>query len=163
DYAEAKPGAVRARAFTDGYEPGSTSKVITASAAVQQAVIPLDRAIDVPWEMRVDQFFTIHDAEPHPDMQMTLGDIIAESSNIGTAKIAALLGSSELATYLARFGLGQRTGVGFPGEASGIMLPLYEWGTASRSTIAYGQGISATPIQMATVYATIANGGRWVQ
>jgi cell division protein FtsI (penicillin-binding protein 3) len=162
-YEDATLNSQRARAITDAFEPGSTNKVITAAAAIQEGAITLDRQLSVPWELKVDEFFTIHDSHPHPTMQMTLGDIIAESSNIGAAKVAELLGSSELATYLSRFGLGRQTGIDFPGEASGIMLPLYQWGDASRSTIAYGQGISSTPLQMATVFATIANGGRWVQ
>lgn len=162
-FVEAKDGQVRARAITDAFEPGSTNKIITAAAAIQEQVLGLDERVTVPWEMRVDEFFTIHDSHPHAVMQMTLGDIIAESSNIGAAKVGALVGASDLASYLARFGLGQQTGVGFPGESSGIMLPLYRWGAASLATIAYGQGISATPLQMASVFATIANGGRWVQ
>jgi len=96
-------------------------------------------------------------------MQMTLGDIVAESSNIGAVKVADRLGSATLATYLARFGLGQATGVGFPGESNGIMLPLDQWNDTSLATTAYGQGIGATPLQMVTVYATIANDGRWIQ
>jgi cell division protein FtsI (penicillin-binding protein 3) len=161
-FEEAPARTVRERAITDAFEPGSTNKVITAAAAVQEH-LSLERRLTVPWEMKVDEFFTIHDSHAHPPMRMTLGDIIAESSNIGAAKIAAILGSSTLASYLSRFGLGQRTGIDFPGEASGIMLPLYRWGDASRATIAYGQGISATPLQMASVFATIANGGRSVE
>jgi cell division protein FtsI (penicillin-binding protein 3) len=68
-----------------------------------------------------------------------------------------------MASYLSRFGLGRPTGVGFPGEVGGIMLPLYEWSDTSLATMAYGQGISATPLQMVSVYAAIANEGRWIQ
>jgi cell division protein FtsI (penicillin-binding protein 3) len=94
---------------------------------------------------------------------MTLGDIIAESSNIGTVMVARRVGESAIASYLSRFGLGRPTGVAFPGESPGILPPLYEWTDTSLATIAYGQGIAATPLQMTSVYATIANGGRWVQ
>ena len=94
---------------------------------------------------------------------MTLGDIVAESSNIGAVMVANRLGASALATYLARFGLGRATGVGFPGESNGIMLPLDQWNDTSLATMAYGQGIAATPLQMVSVYSTIANDGRWVQ
>jgi cell division protein FtsI (penicillin-binding protein 3) len=160
DFTEARPGQIRARAITDAYEPGSTNKVITAAAAVQDGAIALDRVLDIPWEMDVDEFFTIHDAERHPLQRMTLADIIARSSNVGAAKVASLVGAWDLASYLARFGLGRRTGVGFPGESNGVMLPLYRWGTAALATIAYGQGIAATPLQMTSVFATIANGGR---
>lgn len=162
-FEEAHRTALRARAITDAYEPGSTNKVITAAAAIEEDAIAPDEVVVVPWELRVDEFFTIHDSHRHPTMRMTLGDIMSESSNIGTAKVAGLLGAAEMASYLARFGLGRPTGVGFPGEASGIMLPLDEWGAASLATIAYGQGISATPLQMTAVYATLANDGRWVE
>jgi cell division protein FtsI (penicillin-binding protein 3) len=94
---------------------------------------------------------------------MTLGDIVAESSNIGAVMVADRLGAPALATYLARFGLGRATGVGFPGESNGIMLPLDQWNDTNLATMAYGQGIAATPLQMVSVYSTIANDGRWVQ
>ena len=71
---------------------------------------------------------------------MTLGDIIAQSSNIGTIQVADMLGSGPLATYLARFGFGRPTGIGFPGEASGVMLPLYEWSDTSLATMALRPG-----------------------
>jgi len=152
----------RNRAVTDAFEPGSTNKVITAAAAIQEAVLPLDQRLQVPWTMRVGDY-VIHDAHPHPVQRMTLGDIVAQSSNIGAVKVANLLGSVSLASYLSGFGLGRATGVGFPGESDGIMLPLAEWSDTSLATMAYGQGIAATPLQMASVFATIANDGRWVQ
>jgi cell division protein FtsI (penicillin-binding protein 3) len=162
DFTQAKPGTYRNRAVTDAFEPGSTNKVITAAAAVEEHVVPLDQPLSVPSQLRVDEF-TIHDSHPHPVERLTLGDIIAESSNIGTVLVARRLGSARLESYLSRFGLGRTTGVSFPGEASGIMLPLYEWTGTSLATIAYGQGIAATPLQMVSVYSTIANDGRWVQ
>ena len=99
----------------------------------------------------------------HPIETMTLGDIIAESSNIGAALVANEVGNDQLGAYMQRFGYGQPTGIGFPGEASGVLLPASQWDEVIRATVSYGQGISVTPMQMADVYATIANGGRWVQ
>ena len=162
DFGDSPSGTYRNRAVTDAFEPGSTNKVITAAAAIQEQAIPLGLAIDVPWTMPVGDY-VIHDSHPHGVMRMTLGDILAESSNIGAVKVADRLGAPALATYLARFGLGHATGIGFPGESNGIMLPLDQWSDTSLATMAYGQGIAATPLQMASVYATIANGGRWVQ
>jgi cell division protein FtsI (penicillin-binding protein 3) len=162
DFEDARPGTYRNRAVTDAFEPGSTNKVITAAAAVDRGAIALDHVLSVPWQMRVGEY-TIHDAHPHGVQPMTLGDIIAESSNIGTVMVARRLGESAMAAYLSRFGLGRTTGVGFPAESPGILPPLYEWTDTSLATIAYGQGIAATPLQMTSVYATIANGGRWVQ
>jgi cell division protein FtsI (penicillin-binding protein 3) len=160
-FEDSRESTWRLRAMTDAFEPGSTNKVITAAAALQEGAMRLDETMFVPWEMDVDEF-TIHDSHPHPTIRMTLGDIIAESSNIGAAKVGFALGAPEMARYLARFGLGRPTGIGFPGEARGIMLPLDEWGDANLATIAYGQGISATPLQMASVFATLANDGRRV-
>jgi cell division protein FtsI (penicillin-binding protein 3) len=162
DFVHAKPNTEALRAITDAFEPGSTNKVITAAAAVEEHVIPLDQRLSVPWTLRVGDF-TIHDSQAHAIEHLTLGDIIARSSNVGAVQIAQRLGSARMATYLSRFGLGRTTGVGFPGEASGIMLPLYQWNDTSLATMAYGQGIAVTPLQMLSVFATIANDGRRVQ
>ncbi len=161
-FADAKPSTYRNRAVTDAFEPGSTNKVITAAAAVDRHVLPLDAELSVPSEMQVGEY-TIHDSHPHPVEGMTLGDIVTESSNIGAVMVARRLGESAMAAYLNRFGLGRRTGIGFPGESAGILPPLYDWTDTSLATMAYGQGIAATPLQMISVYATIANGGRWVR
>jgi cell division protein FtsI (penicillin-binding protein 3) len=162
DFASSPRGTWRNRPITDVFEPGSTNKVITAAAAVQEHVLGLGQTLSVPWTMRVGDF-TIHDAHVHPVEQMTLGDIVAQSSNIGAVQVADRLGAARMASYLSRFGLGRATGVTFPGEASGIMLPLFQWTDTSLATMAYGQGIAVTPLQMISVYATIANGGEWVQ
>jgi cell division protein FtsI (penicillin-binding protein 3) len=162
DFEHAKPNTEALRALTDAFEPGSTNKVITAAAAVEEHVVPLDQRLSVPWTLPVGDF-TIHDSQAHAIEHLTLGDIIARSSNVGAVQIAQRLGSARMATYLSRFGLGRTTGVGFPGEASGIMLPLYQWSDTSLATMAYGQGIAVTPLQMLSVFATIANDGRRVQ
>lgn len=161
-FEDAPSATYRNRAVTDAYEPGSTNKVITAAAAIQERAIPLGSRLTVPWTMPVGDY-VIHDSQAHAPMQMTLGDIVAESSNIGAVMVADRVGASTLATYLARFGLGRATGVGFPGESNGIILPLDQWNDTILATTAYGQGIAATPLQMVSVYSTIANDGRWVQ
>ncbi len=161
-FEEADPERWRNRAVTDAVEPGSVNKVITAGAAIEEGAVSLDRRFLVPWQLRVGGF-VLHDAHPHPPQRMTLAEIVAESSNIGAVHVAEEVGAERLAEYLERFGLGRPTGLGFPGEAAGLVLPLSEWSATSLATMAYGQGISVTPLQMASVYATIANGGRWVQ
>jgi cell division protein FtsI (penicillin-binding protein 3) len=161
-FADARPRTYRNRAVTDAFEPGSTNKVITAAAAVDRHVLPLDAELSVPSQMQVGEF-TIHDSHPHPVERMTLGDIISESSNIGAVMVARRLGEPAMAAYLSRFGLGRPTGIPFPGESAGTLPPLYDWTDTSLATMAYGQGIAATPLQMISVYATIANGGRWVR
>jgi cell division protein FtsI (penicillin-binding protein 3) len=162
EFAKARPSTWRNKAVTDAFEPGSVNKVITAAATVQERSLALDEQLSVPWKMRVGDF-VIHDAHRHGVEEMTVGDIVAQSSNIGVVEVAERLGAARLATYLSKFGLGQVTGIGFPGESAGMMLPLYLWSDTSLATMAYGQGIAVTPLQMISVYATIANGGVWVQ
>ncbi len=162
DFADSPEDSWRNRAVTDAFEPGSVNKVITAAAAVDEGVLSIDERFAIPDQVRVGDF-TIHDSHSHPVEKMTLGDIIAESSNVGAIRVAGLLGPDLMAEYLSRFGFGQTTGLGFPGESAGLLRPLYDWSDTSLATIAYGQGISVTPLQMASVYATIANGGEWVQ
>jgi cell division protein FtsI (penicillin-binding protein 3) len=150
------------RAVTDTYEPGSVNKVITASAALEDGIIDLHRRLMVPDRYQVADY-AFHDAEQHPTELMGLADILAYSSNVGTIRIAEMLGKDRLASYLHRFGLGAVTGVGFPQEAAGILPPVDAWSGTSIGTIPIGQGIAVTPLQMAAVYATIANHGVWVQ
>jgi cell division protein FtsI (penicillin-binding protein 3) len=159
-FSDANPQLIRNRAVTDMYEPGSVNKVITAAAAIEEHVLNLNQRFKVPDQLQVSDH-RYSDAEPHPTEDMTLADIIAYSSNIGTIKVASLLGQDRFAAYLDRFGFGNKTGIDFPGEASGL-LPTY-WSGTSMGSIPIGQGISVTPLQMSAVYATIANGGVWVQ
>jgi cell division protein FtsI (penicillin-binding protein 3) len=149
------------RAVTSTWEPGSVNKVITAAAALETGAASPTQRFHVPWTRTIGGF-TIHDAEPHPVERMTIGDIIAHSSNIGASMLADRVGNAGLQQYFARFGYGEPTGVGFPGEARGIM-PTGEWEDITRATISFGAGVAVTPLQMATVYATVANGGTWVQ
>jgi cell division protein FtsI (penicillin-binding protein 3) len=153
---------LRNPAIVDVYEPGSVNKVITASAALQAGAWSTTKRLVVPdhWRIGPDVF---HDAERHPREVMTLADIMARSSNVGTIRVADALGSERLAQYLARFGLGQPTGIRFPGESGGIVAPLFRWTSASMGTIPVGQGLAVTPLQMTAVYAAVANGGVWVQ
>ena len=162
DFEHANRDAVRNRAVTDMFEPGSVNKVVTAAAALESGAVGVREIFQVPWWMRVGSY-TVNDSHPHPVEAMTLGDIVAHSSNIGSAMVAERVGSEELASVLVRFGYGHPTGVGFPGEAGGVVPDLREWTDITRATAAYGQGISMTPLQMAAVYATVANRGMWVQ
>ncbi|MEW6060121.1 MAG: penicillin-binding protein 2 [Actinomycetota bacterium] len=162
DFSSFNPRRWRNTAVTDAFEPGSVCKVVTAAAAVEEHVVSVEERFEVPDHLQVGTF-TIHDSHSHPIEDMTLGDIVAQSSNIGAVFVAEQLEEARLATYLSKFGLGHPTGVGFPGESSGVLLPLYRWTDTSLATMAYGQGVSATALQMASVYATIANGGEWVR
>ncbi len=162
DFEHADHSAVRNRAVTDMFEPGSVNKIVTAAAALESGAVGVREVFDVPSWMRVGGY-TVNDSHSHPVEAMTLGDIVAHSSNIGSAMVAERIGSAELASVLARFGYGTPTGVGFPGEAGGVVPKLLGWTDVTRTTVSYGQGISMTPLQMAAVYSTVANGGIWAQ
>lgn len=149
-------------AVTSAYEPGSVNKVITASAAIQEEAVGLRDVFHVYDSIDVYDY-TIHDAESHGMERMMLGDIITHSSNVGTIMVAQEVGAEDMARYLAKFGYGQPTGVGLPGESGGILPQLYEWSGTTMATMAVGQGVSVTPLQMVNVYATVANGGVWTQ
>lgn len=150
------------RAVTDTWEPGSVNKVITAAAALETGAVAPTERFRVP-AVRIVGGFTIHDSHPHPVESMTIGDIIAHSSNIGSSLVADRVGNTSLAHYFDSFGLGRPTGVGFPGEAAGLMPPGDDWKDITRATVSFGAGVAVTPLQMASVYATVANGGEWVQ
>ena len=162
DFETAERDAIRNRAVTDMFEPGSVNKVVTAAAALETDAVGLREVFRVPSWMRVGGY-TVNDSHAHPIQDMTLADIVAQSSNIGSAMIAERVGSADLASVLARFGYGTPTGIGFPGEAGGVVPDLRHWTDITRTTVSYGQGISMTPLQMAAVYATVANEGMWVQ
>lgn len=161
DLGSASVDRQRNRPVTDAFEPGSTAKLITIAAALEAQLVGLDEVFEVRDRLRVGDF-VIHDAYPHPQRRMTVTDIVAESSNVGTAGIARRIGAERLRSALALFGLGERTGIGFPGETGGIMLPERDWNEVSLVTISYGLGIGASLMQMLGVYATIANGGERV-
>jgi len=149
-------------AIVDVYEPGSVNKVITASAALEEGMIRPSDELRVPDHIWIRPHL-FHDAHSHPVQRMTIGDVIAESSHVGTIELTERLGRVRVAQYLSRFGLGQLTGVGFPGEVDGILPPVAEWTGTSMGTIPVGQGVAVTPMQMASVYAAVANGGVWIQ
>jgi cell division protein FtsI (penicillin-binding protein 3) len=150
------------RAVTDTWEPGSVNKTITAAAALESGAVTPTELFQVPGTRDVSGY-TIHDAEPHGVETMTLGDIIAHSSNVGASLVADKIGNEGMQQTFARFGYGSPTGVGFPGEAAGLMPASDQWTALTRATISFGAGVAVTPLQMASVYATIANGGTWVQ
>jgi cell division protein FtsI (penicillin-binding protein 3) len=148
----------RNRAVLDAYEPGSVNKVITAAAALEGRIADPAEILTVPDTLRVaDKTFS--DFEPHPDWKITYAEALARSSNVGTIQIALRLGKQKLFKALQAFGLGQKTGVELPGESPGILLDLPDWYGTSIGTIPIGQGIAVTPLQVAQVYATVANDG----
>ncbi len=156
--AQSAPASTPNRAVTDVYEPGSTNKVITMAAAVEEGLVTPDTVLtDVGPSIPVgDTVF--EDAEDHPTA-MTVAQILQHSSNVGTIRIAAQLGAERLDHYLRAFGFGTRTALNFPGEADGILLPLDQYNDTSMGAIPVGYGLAVTAMQMLDVYMTIANGG----
>jgi cell division protein FtsI (penicillin-binding protein 3) len=145
-------------AVTNVYEPGSVNKVITIAAALEEGLVEPDTTLSVPDHLRVaDHVFSDHD--PHPLKQWTVTDIMATSSNIGTIMIGKQLGKSRLDAYLRKFGLGSKTGLGFPGEPRGLLLDPKKWSGTSIGTVPIGQGLAVTALQMLGAYNTVANGG----
>jgi cell division protein FtsI (penicillin-binding protein 3) len=144
-------------------DPGSVHKALLFSAALQEGVIKPDSTVTVaPTIRKGDTTFT----DTHPmraGTRMTLPGIMAYSSNVGTIKVGDLLGPQRIYDYQLKFGLGQPTGVGVPGEASGRVLPPKDWSRSSYGSVPIGHSVDATPIQMAAAYAAIANDGVWVQ
>ena len=145
------------RALVDVFEPGSTSKVITAAAAIEECKASPGTRVVVPGVIqRGDTPF--HDSHPHGTEQLTLAGILAKSSNIGTIKIGERMTQKTLHDYLTKFGYGSRTGVGVA-ESPGILTPVDKYSATTPYTVMFGQGVSVTALQAATVYATIANDG----
>jgi cell division protein FtsI (penicillin-binding protein 3) len=144
------------------YEPGSVNKVITAAAALETGVVTPDSTVVVPSSIRIaDHTFT--DAHAHGEQKMTFTGVLAESSNIGTIGVAQRVGKDRLYEYLRKFGLGEKTGVKFPGESAGLLPQPQDWWGTAMGTIPIGQGVAATSLQVAAAYAAIANGGVRVQ
>ncbi|HZR93584.1 MAG TPA: penicillin-binding protein 2 [Gaiellaceae bacterium] len=156
------PERTRNTAVTDTYEPGSTFKLVTVSAALAEHLVTRASAFTLPYSIHVADR-VIHDAEPRPTETMTVGQILSRSSNVGAVTLARLLGPERLAEWISRFGFGHATGIDFPGESAGIVLPLRLWSGSTIGTVPIGQGIAVTPIQMATAYAAVANHGVMVE
>ena len=149
---------LRNRAVQDAYEPGSVNKVITAAAALEARLTHPGEMLRIPDRFRIADK-TFRDFQSHSPWKITYAEALARSSNVGTIQIAMRLGKERLDKMLRSFGLGIRTGVGFPGESAGILANVDDWYSTSIGTIPIGQGIAVTPLQVVQVYATIANDG----
>ena len=153
---------VRNRAVTDTYEPGSTFKIVTVAAALDDRLVRPSTAFTLQYSIEVSDR-VIHDAEERGTERMTVSEILSRSSNVGAITLALQLGKERLAWWINRFGFGHETGVDFPGESPGIVLPPGQWTGSSIGNMPIGQGIAVTPLQMVSVYAAIANGGTWIE
>jgi cell division protein FtsI (penicillin-binding protein 3) len=139
------------------FPPGSTAKVVTAAAALEHGQTPMS-AYTVPEQIMVDGF-SFRDAEPHPTERLTLAGIVAHSSNVGMVQVVQHVSPQLQYQYYRAFGVGVPSGLPLPDTSAGILAPPSKWWGDQRYTLAFGQGVAATAVQMAGVYATIANGG----
>ena len=152
------PASRRNRALTDLIEPGSTIKAFTISAALESGKWKPDSKVDTnPGTYQISNLL-IHDVRNHGLLDLT--GVITHSSNVGAAKVAETLPKDNLYDMYHRFGFGESTGSGFPGESAGVLPIVKAWGPVEKATISYGYGLSVTPLQLAQGYAALANDGR---
>lgn len=157
DYSKYDQARWRNRAVTDSYEPGSTFKVFIAAAALEAGMDP-ERKFDCERGQMTIGDAVLHDHDPYG--MLSVRDIIRVSSNIGALKIAQTIGRTGFGAMLQAFRIGQPTGVDFPGEVAGVLRDPTSWQPVEMATIAFGQGVTTTPLQMTMSFAAIANGGR---
>ncbi len=158
-FADFPPAAWRNRNVQEIYEPGSTFKIVTASAGIEEGVVTPSQILDCG-----NGAIQIADVEIHEHgggrySLMTFEDVMVHSSNIGTIRVALALGEKRLYDYVRRFGFGERTNVQLPGEATGLLRRLSRWSDVSAASISIGQEIGVTPVQLVRAIATVANGG----
>ncbi len=157
DRSQLKPSHLRNRAITDLFEPGSTVKPLSMAAALSTGEIHTGMTVNTsPGFMRIGRY-TIRDDGNYGVLDLT--HIIAKSSNVGMSHIALKVGGEVIRNTLSRFGLGQSTGIGFPGEAVGVLPVHVRWKPVEVATMSYGYGLSVTALQLAQAYMVLANGG----
>ncbi|MGB4593865.1 MAG: penicillin-binding protein 2 [Coriobacteriia bacterium] len=161
NYSTADSKSFRNLPVVDTYEPGSTIKSFTAAAVIEEGLFNPSSMFKLPPTIKVGGR-TIHEAHGRGTVHWSLSQIVTNSSNVGSVKLGLALGEQRLYDYFEKFGLTQKTGVDFPGEAAGWLPPPDQWSASSIGNIPFGQGISVTPLQLARGLAVIANGGELV-
>src|ERR1700720_304061 len=154
---EIRNEALKDRAVSDIYEPGSTFKMVTISAGLEEKITRPDEVFDCQMGSIVINGMRIRDSKPHG--LLTVADILAESSDVGAIKVALRLGEDRFYKYIRAFGFGQQTGIEVPGETRGLTKPVERWSKVSIGTISMGQEIGISPLQLASLISTIANDG----
>jgi cell division protein FtsI (penicillin-binding protein 3) len=160
-YRDSSEIARRNRAVQDLYEPGSTFKVVTASAAIEEHVMPVDAPIDVSSGLIKIGSRVVHDDHHYGTLSFT--DVIVKSSNVGAIKIGFKLGTERLSDFVKRFGFGRASSPDFPGENSGIVWNPAKWTDSALASVSMGYQIGVTPLQMVAAVSAIANGGELVE
>ena len=150
--------AMRNPSVLDVYEPGSTGKVMTIAAAIEEKKVTPQTVLTIPDKLK-RSVKVFRDHEPHPTQRLTTAGVLAVSSNTGSIKIGEMISNDKLYDYLTKFGIGSKTGSGLPGESRGILPKVADWSGTTAPTVAFGQGYSVTAMQATSVFATIANDG----
>jgi cell division protein FtsI (penicillin-binding protein 3) len=152
----------RNRAIGFNHEPGSSFKLVTAAAVLEEKLVTPTTPFDVPDQLQIADR-VIHDSHSHAAETMTVTEIIEQSSNVGTVKLGLKLGPDRLDKWIRRFGFGSKTGLDLPGEENGILLDRDQWYGSTIGNVPLGQGIAVTQLQMAAAYNVLANRGMWVE
>jgi cell division protein FtsI (penicillin-binding protein 3) len=158
DLSSASPEDLINRATGFTYEPGSTFKAFTVSAALEEKRVTPETTFTLPPQLQVADR-TIEDAEARPTVTLSVAQILAQSSNVGAVTIGLEIGSQRFSRWIERFGFGKPTGVQFPAEEQGIVPALDEYSGSTMGNLPMGQGLAVTPMQMMAGYQAIANGG----
>ena len=158
DLANASPEDLINRATGFNYEPGSTFKAFTVSAALEEGLVTPETSFYLPSQLHVADR-VIEDAEQRPPIDLTVAQILAQSSNVGAVEIGLKVGAPRFSKWIDRFGFGRPTGVQFPSEEKGIVPKLDQYSGSTMGNLPMGQGLSVTPMQMMAGYAAIADGG----
>jgi cell division protein FtsI (penicillin-binding protein 3) len=161
DYRQADEKARRNRAVQDLYEPGSTFKVVTASAAIQEQVMPVDTMIDVSGGRMNIGSRVVRDTHDYGVLSFT--DVIVKSSNIGAIRIGFKLGTQRLSDYVQKFGFGRPVSPDFPSESPGIVWERTKWTDSALASVSMGYQVGVTPLQMVSAVSTVANGGHYIE
>ncbi|MHB0866786.1 MAG: peptidoglycan D,D-transpeptidase FtsI family protein [Thermoleophilia bacterium] len=148
----------RNRVVTDSYEPGSIFKAVTAVAGLEEKAVVPGQTLYLPPTLELGGR-TISDAVDRGEVSWDLGQILVHSSNVGAVTVGIRVGEEKLDAWINRFGFGALTGIDFPGEASGIVVPPEQWSGSTIGNVPIGQGISVTAMQMISAYAAVANNG----
>jgi len=157
---EITPAALTNRAVSYVYEPGSTFKLVTISAALEEKLTNPDEVFDCQMGSIVYNGMRIRDSKPHG--LLPVWGVLAESSDVGAIKIALRLGQDRFYKYIRAYGFGQQTGIELPGETRGLTKPVSRWSKVSIAAISMGQEIGISPIQLAGLVSTFANDGVWI-
>ena len=157
---EITPEKLKNHAVSDVYEPGSTFKMVTLSAALEEKLTRPNEIIDCQMGSIVYNGMRIRDSKPHG--RLSVADVLAESSDVGAIKVGLRLGDERLYKYIRAYGFGQQTGIELPGETRGLTKPPNRWSKVSIAAISMGQEIGITPLQLAALVSTMANDGVYV-